>query len=172
MVRGLQLKNKDVLFFLIGVIGASITLSGLSQTPAQKYYVLGSALLLITSIYFKLIYFIALEIILLAGHGAILLGIGSRLQIALPILLCLQLLTFYFMSGQLSNIFLIIGILGIAFLSVGFSYADQWIFFLGSFSIAVYSFYVAYKGAPVTILWGVLNSLCALIAIFKLFFRS
>ncbi len=140
------------------------------QTPAQKYYVIGSAFLLITSIHFKLIYFIALEIILMAGHGAILLGIGTIIQLALPLLLCLQLLTFYFLSGQLNNFFLITGILGIAILSIGFSYENQWIFFLGSFFVAVYAFYTVYKGKPVALLWAILNSLFAIIAILKLIF--
>ncbi|CEK10595.1 hypothetical protein [Legionella hackeliae] len=116
--------RQDQLFLLVGIIGSFILLFGLAGAPAEKYYVIGSALLLLTSIHFKLIYFIALEMILLAGHGAILLGIGTTLQLALPILLCIQLLSFYFMSGQLNNIFLIVGITGIAVLSVGFSYEN------------------------------------------------
>ncbi len=108
----------------------------------------------------------------MAGHGAILLGIGTTLQLALPVLLCIQLLAFYFMSGQLNNIFLLIGITGIAVLSVGFSYENQWIFFIGSFSIAIYAFYTAYKGKTITLLWAILNSLFALIAICKLFFSQ
>ncbi|KTD13892.1 hypothetical protein [Legionella hackeliae] len=162
--------RQDQLFLLVGIIGSFILLFGLAGAPAEKYYVIGSALLLLTSIHFKLIYFIALEMILLAGHGAILLGIGTTLQLALPILLCIQLLSFYFMSGQLNNIFLIVGITGIAVLSVGFSYENQWVFFIGSFSIAVYAFYTTYKGKTVTLLWAILNSLFAVIAIFKLFF--
>lgn len=162
--------RQDQLFLLVGVIGSFILLLGLANTPAEKYYVIGSALLLLTSIHFKLIYFIALEMILMAGHGTILLGIGTTLQLALPILLCIQLLTFYFMSGQLNNIFLLIGISGIAVLSVGFSYENQWVFFIGSFSIAIYAFYTTYKGKKITLLWAILNSLFALIAILKLFF--
>ncbi|WED44408.1 hypothetical protein [Legionella cardiaca] len=168
----MNIKRQDQLFLLIGIIGSCILLLGLTNTPAQKYYVIGSALLLLTSIHFKLIYFIALEMILMAGHGAILLGIGTTLQLALPILLCIQLLSFYFMSGQLNNIFLLIGIAGIAVLSVGFSYENQWVFFIGSFSIAIYAFYTAYKGKTITLLWAVLNSLFALIAILKLIFSQ
>ncbi|KTC86686.1 hypothetical protein [Legionella brunensis] len=166
----MNIKRQNELFLVVGIIGSFILLLGLTNTPAQKYYVIGSALLLLTSIHFRLIYFIALEIILLAGHGAILLGIGTTLQLALPILLCIQLLSFYFMSGQLNNIFLLIGITGIAVLSVGFSYENQWIFFIGSFSIAIYAFYTAYKGKAITLLWAILNSLFALIAILKLIF--
>lgn len=163
-----NIRKKDELFLLIGIIGCLILLFGLMQTPAQKYYVIGSALLLLTSIHFKLIYFIALELILIAGHGAILLGIGTTLQLALPVLLCIQLLSFYFMSGQLNNFFLLIGIAGIAILSIGFAYQNQWVFFLGSFSVAIYAFYTAYKGKTVTLLWAILNTLFALIAILRL----
>lgn len=164
----MKIKRQDELFLIVGIIGSFILLLGLNNTPAQKYFVVGSTLLLLTSLHFKLIYFIALEMILMAGHGAILLGIGTTLQIALPILLCIQLLSFYFMSGQLNDIFLLIGIAGIATLSVGFSYENQWIFFIGSFSIAIYAFYTAYKGKKVTLIWAILNSLFALIAISKL----
>ncbi|HHF7347292.1 TPA: hypothetical protein ACPSKE_000450 [Legionella feeleii] len=165
-------KTQDELFLLIGIIGSIILLVGLTQTPAQSYYVVGSLLLLFTSLHFKLIYFIALEMILIAGHGAILLGIGTALQMALPILLCLQLLCFYLLSGQINNFFLLIGIIGIAVLSVGFAYENQWVFFAGSLAVAIYAFYSAYKGKRITLLWAFLNSLFALIAILKLIFSS
>ena len=163
---------KDKLFLLCGVLGSYILLFGLGQTPAQLYYVVGSALLLLTAIHYKLIYFIALEMILIAGHGATLLQIGSMLQLALPILLTVQLLTFYFLSGRLNNLFLIIGITGIAVLSTGFTYENQWIFFLGSSAIAIYAFYCFYRGKTIALLWALLNSLFALISIFKLIYST
>jgi len=153
-------------FFIIlsGVIGALITLFGLTQNPPQLYYVLGSSLLFITALYFRLYFFVALEIILIAGHGAILLGIGSILQLALPVLLCLQLLIFYFLSDQLNNVFILIGITGIAILSIGLSYANEWIFFIGSSAVAIYAFHAALKN-QVALLWALLNTLFATIAI-------
>ena len=159
--------SKDYVYLLIGIIGALISLWGIYQEPAQVFFVIGSSLLLITSIYFKLFYFIALEIILLAGHGTILLGIGAVLQVALPVLLCVQLLFFYFLSGRLNNIFLIIGIVGIALISVGFAFNNQWIFFSGSTAIAVYAFYMTKKNRA-SLLWAVLNALFAIIAIIKI----
>jgi hypothetical protein len=158
---------KDIFYLLLGVIGAAITLFGFLHTPAQTYYVIGSGLLLLTSINFKLFYFMALEVILLSGHGAILLGISTVLQLALPILLCVQLLVFYLLSGRLNNIFLLIGIAGIAVISIGFSYENQWVFFIGSASVAVYAFYIARRNR-VSLLWAVLNVLFALIAITKI----
>ncbi|KTD36704.1 hypothetical protein Lnau_1688 [Legionella nautarum] len=163
-------KIQDSLFILSGIIGASILLYGLTQMPAQIYYVIGSTLLLFTSLHFRLLYFIALEMILIAGHGAILLHINNTLQIALPVLLSVQLLVFYLLSGQLNNLFLLIGITGIAFLSVGFAYVNQWIFFFGGLSIAIYAFHCAYRGKLITLLWAILNTLFALIAIYKLIF--
>ena len=145
-----------------------VLLFGLSQDDAQPYYVLGSMLLLFTSLHFRLIYFIALELILIAGHGANLLHFNSNIQFALPILLSTQLLLFYLLSGQLNNFFLFVGILGIALLSIGFAYANQYVFFLGGLSIAIYAFYTTYCGKSITLLWAVLNTLFSLIAIYKL----
>lgn len=166
----MNIKIQDKLFFLSGIIGAFILFLGLVYPPTQIYYVLGSTFLLLTAFHFKLIYFIALEMILFAGHGANLLGYSTTFQLALPILLSIQLLCFYYLSGQLNNYFLLIGIAGIAFLSIGFAYENQWIFFLGSSSIAVYAFYCASRGTKITFLWAILNSLFALIAVWKLIF--
>ncbi len=155
---------------ILGEIGACLTFFGLFQTPEQApiYYVAGATLLLITAIYYQLIYFIALEIILISGHSAILFGIGPILQLALPVLLSLQLLSFYYFSGQLNNLFIFAGIGGIAFHSIGFAYQSQFIFFCGSSMIAIYAFYASQKSKP-ALLWGILNALFSCFAMIKLF---
>ncbi|WP_419418716.1 hypothetical protein ACNVED_09130 [Legionella sp. D16C41] len=163
--------KKDIVFLIIGILGASISIIGLTQARAPLFYVVGSSLLFITASHFKLIFFIALEIILMAGHGAKLLNIGPVLQMAIPILLCVQLLVFYLLSGKLYNIFLIIGIAGIAALSIGLSYEDQWIFFFGSLAIAIFAYSYFYKKPPVLI-WAVMNTIFALTALFKIIFYS
>jgi hypothetical protein len=145
------------LFLSLGLIGACIIIDGLTQVNPQLHYVIGAFCMLGTAIYFRLTYFIALEMILIAGHGAVLLGIGSTLQLVLPILLTLQLLMYYLLIGELNNFYRVIGIIGIALLSIGFSYAHQWVFFLGSSAIAFYAFYQAYKGEAIALLWAVLN---------------
>lgn len=159
--------TKDYLFLLIGILGGMMSLYGLSQSPAQLYYVAGSSCLLVTAIYFRLLFFIALEIILISGHGAILLGIGSVLQFAIPVLLCLQLLVFYYLSNQINNLSILIGIAGIAVLSIGLAYENQWVFFSGSSAIAFYAFSSRSKN-NIAWLWGILNILFALIAIIKI----
>lgn len=141
----MSLTFRDYFFLLVGIAGAIITLYGFTQFNAQAYYVAGSSLLLITAIYSRLVFFIALELILIAGHGAILLGIGSILQFAIPVLLCIQLLTFFYLIGQLNNIYLLIGIVGIGSLSIGFAYANDWIFFIGGVSLAIYAFSIVKK---------------------------
>lgn len=158
---------KDHLLLLTGITGAIITFAGLFTAPSQIFYVLGSTLLLITASKARLIFFIALELILIAGHGVVLLDIGPVTQLTLPILLCLQLLFFYFLSGQLNNGFLLIGIAGIAALSVGLSYVNQWIFLFGSSAVALYSLYYARKN-KLALIWGVLNTLFAATALYKL----
>ncbi|GGI77085.1 hypothetical protein [Legionella impletisoli] len=155
-------KFKDSLTIIIGVMGALIIILGFTQTPAQLYYVIGSGLLLITAIYFKLTYFMALESILLSGHGAILLDLGNTIQLILPLLLCVQLLVYYFLSGQLGNIYRWIGILGIALLSIGFTFTRIWIFFLGSLCISIFSFYHVFRGRYVALIWATLNLFFAL----------
>lgn len=149
-------------------MGCIISLYGLTQTPAQVYYVIGSSLLLFTAIHFKLFYFIALELILLAGHGSILLNIGPVLPIALPVLLCVQLLFFYYVSGRLNNMFVIIGVLGIAVHSIGLSYENQWVFFAGSSAVAIYALHNM-KKHRVSLLWAVLNILFALSVMIKMY---
>lgn len=163
-------KLKDGLFLLSGILGSCILFLGLTKSPAQLYYVIGSTLLLFAALHFRLIYFIALELILIAGHGAALMHIGPALQVAMPTLLTLQLLAFYFLSGQLNNLFLLIGITGIALHSIGFVYENQWIFFFGGLAIAIYAFYAAYRGKKAALLWAILNSLFTLTAVYKLMY--
>ncbi|MCP0913265.1 hypothetical protein NKV53_02635 [Legionella sp. 27cVA30] len=162
---------KPIFFIFLGIIGALIILLGFKQPPtaAQIYYVAGASLLLTTAVYFKLTYYIALELILLAGHGAILLGIGPVLQASLPIMLSLQLLVYYLLSGEL-RIFRLIGITGIALLSIGFAYADPWIFFFGSLSIAVFAMYNVYQGRHIALLWAILNLVFTFGTAFKIIF--
>lgn len=156
--------TKDYLFVCIGILGAIITLFGLILEPSHPYYIVGSFLLLSTAIYSGVVYFIALEMILIAGHASVYLGISS-IELALPLLLCAQLFIFYFLSDQWNNIFLLIGIAGIAALSVGFIYENQWIFFFGSATIAVYS-YSCIKTTKLSIIWFLLNSMFAIGALF------
>ncbi|KGP63863.1 membrane protein [Legionella norrlandica] len=144
---------------------------GRNQTPPQAYYIFGSFALLITAIHYKLIYFIALELILAAGHTSILLGIGPYVGLALPLLMCLQLLVFYLMIGKENSIFLLIGIVGIALLSMGLAYNNQIIFFSGSSGVAIYAYYNAYKGQYISYLWGVLNTILASFALYQLILR-
>lgn len=165
MIRTIN-ENK---YWLLGIFGSLILLYGSTQGYPQPYYIFGSFALLITAFHFQLLYFIALEIILAAGHSAILLGVGTYIQIGLPVLLSFQLFIFYLMVGKENSIFLLIGIVGIALLSLGFSYNNQWIFFSGSLCISIYSYYNGYKGNYPSYIWAILNTLFALIALYKLF---
>lgn len=160
--------SQAALYILIGILGACTTLYGLTQPSAQIDYVAGASLLLVAAIYFQLTYFVALELILIAGHGAILLGIGSVLQAVLPILLSAQFLAYYLLSGQLGNIFRLIGIIGIALLSIGFAYENQWIFFFGSFGVSIFAFYQTYYKHRAALLWAILNLIYVFIAAYKL----
>lgn len=157
-------------YIALAIIGSVINLYGNIQSFPQFYYILGSLALLITAIHFKLIYFIALEIILSAGHTALLLGVGRYTQLALPILLCTQLFIFYLMIGKENTLLLLIGIVGIALLSCGFSYNNQWIFFIGGSFVAIYAYYNAYKGLYASYIWAIMNTLFAFSAFYKLFF--
>ncbi|WP_058469458.1 hypothetical protein [Fluoribacter gormanii] len=165
-------------YILLGCIGSLIILSGLlmffgtspPHLQSQLYYFVGGIALLITAIHFRLFFFIALQLILIAGHAAILLGSGPYTQFFLPILMCCQLLTFYLMFGKENSVFLILGVFGIALLSMGFAYNDKWIFFSGSSFIAIYAYYNAYNGLYPSYIWAVLNTAIALLAIYRILF--
>ncbi|APF03227.1 TPA: hypothetical protein ACJ5DT_000372 [Legionella pneumophila] len=160
----------DIISLVLGIIGALLLIYGLSQNIPQVYYISGSLALMITAIHYKLIFFIALELILGAGHTSILLGMGKYIGSALPSLLCLQLLIFYLMFGKKNSIFLLIGIIGIALLSVGLAYNNQIIFFSGSSGVAAYAYYSAYRGQHICYLWGILNTIFASYALYQLMF--
>lgn len=160
----------DVIYIILGITGALLLIYGHGQDVPQGYYIFGSIALLVTAIHYNLIYFIALELILGAGHTSILLGMGPYIGAALPSLLCLQLLVFYLILGKENSIFVLIGIIGIALLSIGLAYNNQIIFFSGSSSVAIYAYYSAYKGQYVSYIWGVLNTVFASFALYKLLF--
>lgn len=162
--------SNETKYLVLGIIGALIILYGHRLNYPQPYYIAGSLSLLITAIHFKLVYFIALELILAAGHSAIVLGVGPNTQLALPILLCLQLFIFYLMIGKENIILLLIGIIGIALLSFGFAYNNQWIFFSGSSFVAIYAYYSAYKGQYASYIWAILNTIFSFIAFYKIIF--
>lgn len=157
------------LYLTIGIIGAFIILYGITQPSANLYYLVGTIFMLVTAIYFKFTYYVALDLILIAGQGAILLGIGLVSQVILPILLCLQLLIYYLLIGQLRNIFRLIGIAGIALLSIAFANQNQLELLIGSMSVVIFSFYQVYRGRPTALLWGILYFIFAIISSYEVF---
>ena len=148
-------------FVFLGVIGAIVCFCGVIHPTSNGVSAIGAILLLAASIFYKLNYFIALEVIVLASHGAVFFGLGPVVQLILPILLCIQLLVYYLLSGQLSAI-KVIGITGIALLPLGVSYNNQVLVFFGCAFIATYSFYVVGKGARIVLIWAFLNTAFAL----------
>lgn len=165
-------KITSIIVTILGIIGATIILIGYNQTLPQVYYILGAIPLLITALYFKLTYFIALEFILIAGHSALLLHLGPVLRSILPILLTLQILVYYLLNGQLKNIFRFIGVCGIALLSLGFSYENDWIFFFGSLSVGIFALYHVFRGQLVALIWVVLNLTYAVAITLTILYRS
>ncbi len=156
-------------YIALGVIGIIIGFLGKTQLFAQPYYVIGATALLITAIHYRLFYYIALELILIAGHLAIIFGSGPYTQLALPVLLSIQLFIFYLALGKKENyFFLFLGICGIPFLSIGFAFTEPWEVLVGSFFIALYSLYNGYKGVYPAYLWAVLNSIYILLALTKI----
>lgn len=156
-------------YYFLGIIGALIVLFGTTQESPQLYYIVGAFALLSTAVHYHLIFFIALELILIAGHGAIILGSGPYTQIALPILLSIQLFAFYLIWSKENLFFVLLGVSGIALLSVGFSYDQQWIFFWGSLFIAFYAYFLAYSGTKPAYIWAILNTLFVLQTLYRLF---
>lgn len=152
---------KQQIFCLLGIIGAVVCFSGILYPPGNGLSAIGSIFLLSTAVFYRLIYYIALEVIVLDSHGAIFFGLGPAVELILPILLCLQLLVYYLLSGQLSVIKMI-GITGIATLSLGVSYNNPILIFIGCAAIATYSYYIVGKGTRIGLIWAILNAVIAL----------
>jgi len=165
----LNTKTKEYFIISIGVLGAIIILLGISIN-SDIDYVLGSTLLLITAFYYKCTFFIALEMIIIAGHGAALLGLGHSSQIILPILLCIQLLFYYLLSGKLNDIYLIVGIIGIVFLTMSLSFGNVLYILLGSIGTAIYSISQVFKGKSIALIWAVLNVIAIFVTIYKIIY--
>jgi len=108
--------------------------------------------------------------IIIAGHGAALLGLGHSSQIILPILLCIQLLFYYLLSGKLNDIYLIVGVVGIVFLTMSLSLDNVFYILLGSIGTAVFSISQVFKGKSIALIWAILNIMAIFITIYKLIY--
>ena len=160
--------TKD-LFIALGFIGAIIILYGATQNHTAIYYLIGGVALLTTAVYFRLLYFIALQLILFAGLSGMALGSGPYTLFYLPILLCFQLFIFYIMYSKENSILLMLGIIGIALLSIGFAYNHSWIYLIGCVFVATYSYYSGYKGMYASYIWALLNTFLAFLTLYRIF---
>lgn len=161
----------DALCLIFGIIGSAILVYAvifIDTASVHTFYAIGSALMLVTALRFKLNFFIALETILLSGHGASILQINPLVAVSLPILLSIQFIIYILLSGLLTTIFPIIGTIGIACISVGFIVNNQLIFFIGGLSIACYGYYLSLNGKPVALLWAVTNAIFTINALIYL----
>jgi hypothetical protein len=164
-------KPFDYIVILLGVVGVLFNIYGQTLAYPQPYYVAGSFLLLVVAVYFHLLFFTGLEAILLSGHFALMLDLNYRIQFALPILLCLQLVVYYLYVGRLKSMSVWFGLTGIAFLSIGFSYHRQWVFLVGSIFITLYSFRKVRETAGLSIIWGILNAFFTIFVAIKLYLQ-
>lgn len=155
--------------YLIGLIGGLLLFSGKFNATPQYIWIFASMMLLVCAAHFKLVYFIALELILIAGHLAILLGLGNYLQMSLPILLCFQLIVYYIISDYWRDFFVIPGVIGIAILSIGFAQEESIYFLTGSILIATYAFAEA-RNKPAALIWAYINTLFTIESLYYLLF--
>lgn len=149
---------QDIFVIVLGAVGSVIVLLGQIKTFGTPCFIAGSLALLITALYFRLTFFIALELIILAAYGSHYLQLAPLLQFIIPILLCVQLLAYYMLSGRLNNIFIIIGMIGISLLVVGYVYQQILITEFANLFIAFFSFYTAYNKRSVALIWAFLNT--------------
>ena len=92
-------------YIWIGIWGDLFILFGSTQAYPKPFYIIGGIALLITAMHYKLVFFVALEVIIVTAHLAIVLsGVGPYIQVALPALLCFQLFIFFLMIGKDSRI--------------------------------------------------------------------
>lgn len=173
MKKETRTKILDILFALIGIPGAFIVLYGQHSELEQLGYISGSAVLMMTAAWYKQFYFVAMELIQIAGHGASFLNVGVYIQFAIPLLLTIQLLIYYFMTGPLNTVFVVIGIVANCLLAIATSYENQWVYVIGGAGIAAYAYYCVFsKKQKICYMWAILNTIFALTALYKIMENS
>jgi hypothetical protein len=72
------------------------------------------------------------------------------------------------MYGKENSVFLVLGIIGIALLSIGFAYDYQWVYFTGTIFVATYAYYSGYKGLHPSYIWAALNTALAFLTLYRI----
>lgn len=152
---------------IIGVVGMLIAMVGnlLPFSDTQKWcYLLGGILLLISSALERQIFFIALQIIIVAGAAVAFSSWPVLLKAALPIVLSVAAIVYFAKRNLLTDRLMLFGSLGIAILAAGYAVSNPVIYLLGAFVLMIYSFMSFRRGVKIALVWAILNALFSITA--------
>lgn len=167
----MDLGYKTAVSLVCGVLGVSFAIVGHHYGYVDSrwfYFSLGAFCLFITAIIENIPLLAMLQLILLAGAGAMLAHFNLIFRTALPILLSIQAILFFGLSGKLKDLQTILGCAGTLFLALGFCIHNPYISFIGAASITTYAFFLYRSGVKPAIFWIALNSYFAVASIMKM----
>ena len=170
-VRMDHLGYKTALSLASGILGVSFAIVGHHFGYVDSrwfYFSLGAFFLFITAITENLALLAMLQLILLAGAGAMLAHFNLIFRTALPILLSIQAMLFFGLSGKLHDKVTILGCFGTLCLALGFCTHNPYIAFVGAASVTCYSFSLYRSGHKSAIYWIALNSYFTVASLIKL----
>jgi hypothetical protein len=148
----------------IGVVGMLISSYGnlIHQLHTQKWcYFFGASLLLVSSLLERHKFFIALQIIIVAGTITAFTPFSFLLKAAIPIILSAITIIYFAITKQLEDKLTLLGSLGIAFLAAGYAVSRPIVFFFGAVVLMIYSFISYRRGAAIALIWALLNVIFA-----------
>lgn len=157
---------------LAAVIGVTFTLIGHHYGYVELrwlFFSIGALCLFFTAVCENQVLLAMLQLILLAGAGAMYANFNIIFRTALPILLSIQTMVFFVLTGKSRDFETIIGCLGILCLALGFTTHNQVISFIGGAAITAYAALLVRQGFRLAGFWIVLNAYFTLSAILNLF---
>ena len=167
----MDLGYKTATSLVCGILGVSFAIVGHHYGYVDSrwfYFSLGAFCLFLTAILENLALLAMMQLILLAGAGAMLAHFNLIFRTALPILLSVQAILFFGLSGKLRDWETVLGCLGTLFLALGFCTHNPYISFVGAASVTGYAFSLYRGGNKPAIYWIALNSYFTIASLMKI----
>jgi hypothetical protein len=152
------LKKHKISFGIIGFIFVIMgTLLAPSSLEQKVCYLLGSIFLLTMSSLDLQLYFILLQIVILAGAIVAFFPIPVFYKAAVPIALSIFSVLLFLFKGYLKDPNQIFGCLGLLLLAAGYAVSNPIIYFLGGLVVMIYSYISYRRGIKTALLFALLN---------------
>ncbi len=157
---------------VIGTVGLLLAIAGnfFPDTLLQKWlYFFAGNVLLVSALMERAVYFIILEVIVVASTVIAFVPGHLILKAAVPLVMSAVAIPYLLSKEQYRNLASILGILGLVSLALGYALIHPLIYFLGGFFLAIYSFIAYFQGERIAILFAVLNTIFAATALLSMF---